>query len=219
MTNFKSKTEAQILENSRVALENLVNQSEIATMMAEFGYSAETMNTGNQLYAAARAAFDKNKTEDDETRETRAVFDQKYEALQTTYALHRKKAKVVFRNNEVTLKNLGLTGRVPEAYVSFMEKARNFYRLLEGNNDLMMALAGLKFAPEEVTATLAAIEQVEAARAEYLREVGESQDATKSKDAALATLDDWMRNMYDVARIALDDQPQLLEALGLLVRS
>jgi len=37
MTNFKSKTEAQILENNRVALEKLTNQPEIATVMSQFG--------------------------------------------------------------------------------------------------------------------------------------------------------------------------------------
>jgi len=52
-----------------------------------------------------------------------------------------------------------------------------------------------------------------------LRELGESQDATQTKDKALAAISIWMRDFYDVAKIALDDSPQLLEVLGLSVKN
>lgn len=219
MTNFKSKTEAQLLENYRVALENLVNQAEIAAAMAEFGYGPEVVATGKQLFDTARAAFDKNTVEDVETNEAYDDFKQQFDALREVYTLHRKKAKVVFMNNELTLKNLGLTGNIPEVYVSLMEKIRMFYHLLNGNADQLQQLATLKVTQEEVTAALAAIEAVENARAEYLREVGESQDATKIKDKMMAALEDWMQRMLRVARIALEDNPQLMESLNVLVRS
>jgi hypothetical protein len=219
MTIFKSNTEVQTLENYRVALENLVNQTEIATVMAAFGYGAEKVAAGKQLHDTARAAFDNNAVEDVETNEAYDAFTQKYDELCAIYKMHRKKAKVVFRKSEVTLKNLGVTGIMPEVYVNLMEKMRTFYRLLDGNETLLQDLASLKLTQAEVTAALADIEAVETARAEYLREEGESQDATKSKDKALATLDDWMRDMYAVAKIAMEDNPQLLETLSVLVRS
>ncbi|WP_439182311.1 hypothetical protein [Carboxylicivirga taeanensis] len=58
-----------------------------------------------------------------------------------------------------------------------------------------------------------------AKRTTYLLEVGESEAATKAKDEALGKLDRWMSEFYAVARIALEDQPQLLEALGKAVKS
>lgn len=63
------------------------------------------------------------------------------------------------------------------------------------------------------------ISNLEAARADYLRGKGESQDSTKIKDAAFVKIDDWMSEFYAVAKIALEDNPQLLESLGKLVRS
>ena len=78
----------------------------------------------------------------------------------------------------------------------------------------MEQLATLKITAEDMTSGLTQIQKVEQARAEYLKEVGESEDATKQKDAALAKLDDWMRDFYAIANIALEDQPQLMEALG-----
>jgi hypothetical protein len=77
----------------------------------------------------------------------------------------------------------------------------------------------LKVTSEDLNAANTLISELEAARSEYLKEKGESQDSTKQKDAAFATLDDWMSEFYAVARIALEDNLQLLEALVVLVRN
>ncbi len=70
-----------------------------------------------------------------------------------------------------------------------------------------------------MTAANTLISELETARAVYLKEKGgESQDATKGKDAAFAKIDDWMSEFYAVAKIGLEDNPQLLEALGKTIR-
>ncbi len=60
---------------------------------------------------------------------------------------------------------------------------------------------------------------LEAARAAYIKEKGESQNATGIKDAAFSKMNDWMSEFYAVARIGLQARPQLMEALGKSVRS
>jgi hypothetical protein len=50
-------------------------------------------------------------------------------------------------------------------------------------------------------------------------ELGEYQDTTKSKNAALFELKEWMDDFVGIAKIALYDKPQLLEVLGIFVRS
>lgn len=47
----------------------------------------------------------------------------------------------------------------------------------------------------------------------------ESQQATQSKKAALLQLKAWMDKFDATAKIALYDKPQLLEVLGIFVRS
>ena len=39
------------------------------------------------------------------------------------------------------------------------------------------------------------------------------QEATKAKDAAFVKMDDWMDDFHAIAEIALEDKPQLLEAI------
>lgn len=96
---------------------------------------------------------------------------------------------------------------------------KKFNRTVLNDNDIKTYLARLKVTPEELTATNLKAQELEKARTEYLREKGESQDATKMKDTAFVELDDWMNEFYAVAKIALKDNPQLLESLGKFVRS
>ncbi|MCK9499523.1 MAG: hypothetical protein WC951_14225 [Bacteroidales bacterium] len=217
-SNLKS-TEAGTLELYRVALENVQEQPEIATVMAELGYDSALITEGKQLLEQTRNIFDFNKTEDDETSVAYADFSNRKKDLETIYSLHRKKAKVVFRKDPVTLKQLALDGSLQKSYVKWIETVKKFYSVATTNTEIQGKLARLKITPEDITATNTKVTELEKARAEYLREKGESQDATKAKDAAFAKIDDWMSEFYAVAKIGLEEKPQLLEALGKIVKS
>ena len=217
-SNLKS-TEAGTLELYRVALENVQEQPEIASVMADLGYDSALITEGKQLLEQTRNIFDFNKTEDDETSVAYADFSNRKKDLETIYSLHRKKAKVVFRKDPVTLKQLALDGSLQKSYVKWIETVKKFYSVATTNTEIQGKLARLKITPEDITATNTKVTELEKARAEYLREKGESQDATKAKDAAFAKIDDWMSEFYAVAKIGLEEKPQLLEALGKIVRS
>lgn len=219
MASKRNFTEAETLEQYRVSLENVEKQPEIATIMAEFGYDNTLLTEGKTLLTKTRNAFDFNKTEDNETTVVYNDFITTKENLAKVYSLHRKKAKVVFRKEEVTFKTLGLKGSLPTAYIKWLEAVKKFYSVAVGNSEIETKLAPLKVTPTELQETVTLITSLETARAEYLREKGESQDATKLKDTAFGELDDWMRDFYAVAKIALEDNPQLLESLGKFVRS
>ena len=47
----------------------------------------------------------------------------------------------------------------------------------------------------------------------------ESQDATDQSSRELGKLRDWIRELQDACRIVLKGKPQLLEKVGILVRS
>ncbi len=80
--------------------------------------------------------------------------------------------------------------------------------------EIQQQLESLKVTQQEIKKGMTQIKEVEDTRALYIKEVGESQDATQQKRMAFARIDDWMRDFYAVADIALEDQPQLMEALS-----
>lgn len=219
MASTSKLTDAAALELYRVALENAANQSDIATALADLGYGSAKIDEGKALLATTRGAYYRNKTEDDETLVAYADFATKREELEGIYSLHRKKAKVVFRKDAITAEKLAVTGTLPKAYVRWIETVKKFYTTAAADPAIQAKLATLSITAEDITAVNTKVTVLDAARAEYLKENGESQDATKTKDAAFAAMDDWMSEFYAVARIALEDKPQLLEALGKVIRS
>lgn len=219
MATSQHASEAATLEKYRVALQNVKTQPTIASLMAEFGYTPEVLATGEACYAAGNQAYLQNKTEADESSAAYQLFNQKKTALNDLYRMHRKKAKVAFRNDPVTAALLAVDGSQPGVYVKWMEMVKKLYAELAKSDSLKIQLARYKVTDAELVQADTLIAETEAARAAYLREAGESEDATKLKDAALAKLDEWMSEFYAVAKIALDEHPQLLESLGLSVRS
>jgi len=218
MAGRPKNSEAEILEQDRVALENAGAQPQIASIMAEFGYNAKVIAEGKAILAETRKAYDANKTEDDETSEAYSLFKKKKDELDDTYTRHRKIGNAVFRKDAVTSEKLAISRAVPRTYMRWLETIKKFYTTAFSDNDIKTKLARLKLTPNDLKAGINLISELENARAEYLREKGESQDATQIKDAAFAKQDDWMDDFYAVAKIALEDHPQLLEVLGIVVR-
>lgn len=218
MTTRPKNSEAKTLEQYRVTLENTALQPQIATTMAEYGYGTADMATGQALYDTTVQAFGSSATESDEASAAYAVFDTKKNELGDIYSAHRRKAKVVFHEDFVTAKKLGITGTMPVAYVNWLDTVSKFYTVSIKDVEIQTKLGRLKITLDDLNATNALIPDVKASRAAYLKEKGESEDATSKKDAAFGKLDDWMREFYSIAKIAMEDNPQLLEALGLTVK-
>jgi hypothetical protein len=153
MATKRTLTEAETLEQYRVSLDNVENQSEIATIMAEFGYDTETVGQGKALLAETRQAYDANKTEDDETSEAYGKFSDLKAQLEETYSLHRKKAKVVFRNDALILDKLAVSGSLPKAYVKWMETVKQFYSVATSDHLIQEKLSRLKVTLDNLNAT------------------------------------------------------------------
>lgn len=209
----------QMLQNFGAMFENLSKEGDLKTELAEYGYDDAKIAEGKALYDEARKTFDANIKETREETSASLAFQEKYQNVQKKYSTHRKKARIVFEDNEEALRQLKLKGSAARAIASAMEEMRAFYQLLDTTPNLLTPLKQLKINEEDVKNQLQELPEVEKAYATYLQEKGESQQATRDKNKAFETLDKWVSKFHKVAKIALEDRPQLLEALGKFVRS
>ncbi len=108
---------------------------------------------------------------------------------------------------------------MPGGYVKWLEMVKKFYSTLANDTSLSDKLVRLRIIQDDISAANTLISEVEHSRSEYMREKGESQDSTTAKNAAFEKLDDWMSEFIAVSRIALEDNPQLMESLGVMVKS
>ncbi len=218
MVTRKKISDKEALELYRMALTNSKNQADLALILAGFGYGPEIIDQGWAIYETAQQSYDTNIKEDDETSEASSIFKLKKAELAETYSEHRGIAKIVFKTQIEVLKRLLLNIRVPRLYIEWFEAIKKFYTEIQSDEQLIEKLSRFNITAEVVANSISLIEAVEAAKFEYYREEGESQEATAQKNTDIETIRDWMNEFFAIARIALKDKPQLLETLGLLVR-
>lgn len=219
MAKRKKKSQKELMEQYRISLVNVQEQPALKTTMTTFGYNAKEISQGQILYDIASSAFNLQSKEEDETTAAKGAYDEAQDMLDDKYRTDRKKAKIVFKNDDVVLKQLGLKGSIPNGFVDWVETMESLYNGIVADKNVQTKLARLKLTLKDAQTALVEIKKMKDARAEYYKEVGESEDATKQKDKAFSDLDEWMRELYSVAKIAMEDQPQLLEALGVFVKS
>lgn len=215
----KKSSEAQIIQNYGVLFENVKKDTVLATELAEYGYDATAITQGESLYNTLLAKYSTNKTETAEETTAYANFNSHFEALVAVYATDRKKAKIVFKNQPDVLKNLELVGNAPVRNASVLNSISIFYNALQNNAAWLTALNRLKITEAHVTDQLAKLATTQSAYATYVQEKGESQQATQDKNKAFDDVIKWVNEFYAVAKIALEDKPQLLESVSKWVRS
>lgn len=125
--------------------------------------------------------------------------------------------KIIYKNDDRVLSVLGVKGIISIKISDFINGVDTLYKQLNASPELLTPLARLKINQEHIDKQLALLEEVKNAYSNYSKEKGESQQATKDK--ALSDLVKWVREFYAIAKIALEDQPQLLESIGKFVRS
>lgn len=212
-------TEVGTLETYQIVLQNAENIPEIAETITEMGYDGESILEGKKILAEALNAYNKNRMNVNSTSAAYSIFSGNMKLLEGIYRVHRKKAKIVFKKDIMISQKLAIVGAIPLSYVKKLETIKKFYRVVSSEEEIQSELSRLKIIPEDISYAQTLIQELEASRISYLKEKGESQDATIIKDAAFAKMKNWMSEFYAVAKIALKDKPQILESLLTIVKS
>lgn len=133
--------------------------------------------------------------------------------------MNRDQVRIYFKKDPAVLVSLGVKGSFPARYIEFFEQSQKFYQSIQQNPEQQEKLNRIKITSETVAGCLAKHQELLAARADFDKEEGETQDATQSKNASMLDLNEWMENSDIIVKVALYDRPQLLEVLGIFVRS
>lgn len=215
----KRTSELQYLEQYRLVFANYDEVAELKSELEEYGYDSLRMNEGKQLYLKAQELYDKNKQETAEAKEAYALFEQAYDKFTKAYGKHRKAAKVALMHKPEVWESLAIKGETSRAYLSFMKDVEIFYKQAISHQEARPLLEKFKITEEVAKEQLKEIENIITLRTKYEKESGQSQQATQDKNKAFADMDKWIREFYAVAKIALEDKPQLLESIGKGIRS
>ncbi len=209
----------EMLQSYSVIFENFKKNEELAKELAEYGYGIEKMSNGKDLLDKANELYSINIQKKQEETTSSVNYQKIYTEVTQMYSSHRKRAKIIFKNDENILRNLRINGASVRTKSEYTEDIKVFYGTLSHSEELKNKLKQVKVFPEEIEEQLIKINQVKTAYEDYLKYKGESQQSTKDKNKAFDSLDKWVKDFYQIAKLTFEDRPQLLEIFGKFVRS
>ena len=216
----KSKMSASdLLYKCSLRINNSINDSVILSAVSQFGYNQEKLQVGKSLLDESQhlvQVFDKEHGEVD------AAFVQRnsqQEKAHISYLKFFKVATIALKNDTAAHVALQLTGRRAVRISKWFTQTKGFYNNLLANPQWLEAMAGFGITTEILTAGLEEVKEVESMAEVIMREKGDAQSATVDRDNKLEELYEWVSDYEEIAKIALMDNEQLLEKLGIVVKN
>ena len=209
----------QILADAQLAIDNSLNNPKVLAALADFGYTRDRLSRGKQLYSTAAAAQLTQTSESGGQISASAVMNAAWSAAKKTYMRFVKVARVACKKDAGIATQLDLTGRRKESLSGWLAQANQFYQNALADKAILNELKSFGITDTKLKAGLDQLKAVETANLLQEKEKGEAQAATQKRDAALDALQDWMSDFIAIAKVALEEDPQLLEGLGVLARS
>jgi len=211
------KTFAELLEQRRVLIFNS-SKPEIATLLQSYGIDSTHLENGVNLYNSVITATENQRREQ---QEQGLAYDNLYVSkndFATRYKKTFKIAKMASRTDANLQDRLKVNAPVERAIESWILQAIDFYNRLNNEPDFITVLNKYGITSETISQEKQIADNLRLLRNEAMSEKGQAQEATRVRDVELEKLDDYCYELKTIAKIALENQPQLLEELGVLVR-
>jgi hypothetical protein len=132
-----------------------------------------------------------------------------------TYIPHLKLARKLFVKDPGIRAALCLDGERKHAFSTWELDVRQFYTHALSNPDVLNGFAAINVTVPVLQDGLSQLDGLTQLYAVQKKETAEAQQATDERDQAFDNIVAWMGIYYTVAKIALDNKPQLLEKLGI----
>ncbi len=213
---MKKNTITAEMAGARLAAENALEHAIIKKKLATVGYDQKKLLAGKALseevYLLCSVQQDKYAAQYEGTD---ALKEQLAE-VQARYRQHVKRARLAFEGQRSIRELLQINGKRKTDTVGQLDQIYAFYSKIE---QYLEVIARYDVKAEEIAQTKAMVEALQAGQRKRTARRGEAQHATQQRDRKRRELKDWMTQFRKAARLALHDNPQLLEVLGIQVAS
>lgn len=200
-------------------IKNAQNVEKIGTEIAFYGYPSEKMQELETLYSEVESLDHiKSKEYGDQFQATQ-IFETKFVEAKKMYMRHVKIARIVFEDQVAAYTTLELIGDRKDSYNGWFAQARTFYNNLLKQPKFISKMASLNCKKQEIMGAINVVADVEKAKLQQDVERGEAQEATVLRDNKIDVLDREMSRLTKVYQIAFEENPHVLEEVGILVKT
>lgn len=200
------------------AINNALATESIRNALAEYGYSDKRLKEGLKLYEKVQTLHFQQMKEYGESFAATEDTKKSRQKANELYMKHMKLARIIFNKDPYVFNALQLSGSRHQSNTGWLRQAKAFYNNVLSDKKLMTGLALLGITAEKLKEGQALVEDFEKKLNIRDKESGEAQRATLLRDQALDEMNVWMSDFIKVSRIALQESPQDMEILGVVVK-
>jgi hypothetical protein len=196
------------------ALDTVLSNPSIKNKLLEFGYDDEKLQKGLKFFEKANALHHQQLKEYGEQFEASAEVEKAYKAAWVVYIKYIKIARLAFRQKLTLYHTLQLEGERERTYSNFIKEALNFYEDSLSHKEIIQGLKEYNITKaklEEGQKLLLAFRNL---RHKQLKEMSEAVESTELRDDAIDAMEDWTAEFITISRIALEEAPEELQAIG-----
>lgn len=213
------KTFNQQMESWRILIWNAADDPEIQTRLENYGYTAEKFDQGKALWQQTDQAGKQQAKEKNEQTAATDALNEAREKAEADLKRAKKIARVAFDGNTEAFNALNLNELNISRFEDWLNDAEKFYANLLGNPQWAETMQTYSYTSEELTTRQQEVVSLKSLQQTQQREMGEAQQATHTKWELQSQLKKWCNQLTELAQIEFEDDAQLLEKLGILVRS
>jgi hypothetical protein len=200
------------IENGILGVEK---SPEIQDRMTAFGYAPVKIAQGKsllenvkRLVASQVGGYGDQYAASDEVNKFWSISYNKY-------MVTIKVIRIAFKGQPDKLAKFKAIGQRNRSLSGWLNDARIMYANILNTPEALDVMTEYGYSFEKLVAERDLVEQVEDLHSKRLAEKSEAQQGTVERDKAIDELCNWYSDFRAIARIALYDSPQLLEALGI----
>ncbi|MDR2027463.1 MAG: hypothetical protein LBQ01_07890 [Prevotellaceae bacterium] len=192
------------------------NNPEVQERLNVYGYTPEHISKGKQLLDNVIGLTSTQVEEYSDQYIATDELGKRWTSAYSKYMITVKVVRVAFNGQPELLQRFNATGRRNRSLSGWLRDARILYTNLLNSPDALEAMAKFGYSVEKLNGEMADVDEVENLHSKRLSEKSAAQLSTVERDEAFDALCKWYSDFRAIARIALYDKPQLLEALGIV---
>ena len=201
------------------AIHSVLANDEIMRLLSRYGYGRERITEGCDKADRVNKMIAEQIKEYGDQYSVSETIAQTFDAAYARYVVSIKLSRIAFKGDSGTLFSLRASGERNRAYSGWLRDAHLFYGYLMQNNDALQRIAMYGKTEERVREEWKQVEELERIYLNFLMEMGDDQQSVKDLDQAIDELTNWYSDFRAIARIALYERPELLESLGIVLKS
>jgi hypothetical protein len=203
---------------SKVMIGNASSDSVVKTALSRYGFNEEKLLAGEKLYGEAETLQILWKRASGEQAEATVELKSAWAMAKKQYMKALKIARAIFTDDPKAKEALMLQGDRKQDFAGWYEQAHLFYGNILDDSEWINVFAGYGYPREILERDYALVKQAETRSFGQKRAMGLARQAVEERDRKLAELARWIAELRAVAKVALEDDPQQLEKLGIVVR-